>query len=182
MTKGGLRWTEERYREDAAKRAKWQRGSAIVDTESTSGRAADDGKRPLPDHAGSAGPLTHTGRRFTLILPLPPSVNVLYGTTKTGAKFLTTEQREFRRDVMQIVHAVRKGDLPLAGRLEMQVQLYFANRRQSDIDNRLKATLDALAHGGAYFNDSQIDVLHVERVVRQGEREECAVVVREIAA
>lgn len=35
--KGSLRWSEEQFREDAAKRSRWQRGSEIVNTESTSG-------------------------------------------------------------------------------------------------------------------------------------------------
>jgi crossover junction endodeoxyribonuclease RusA len=69
----------------------------------------------------------------------------------------------------------------LAGRLEMRVTFYFADRRRADVSNRLKALEDALTHAGAYLDDSQIDVIHAERVVRRGQ-EECAVVLKEIAA
>jgi crossover junction endodeoxyribonuclease RusA len=134
----------------------------------------------IPPEAASS-PSTR-GRTFNFVLPLPPSVNVLYRPGPGGAKLLTDEQREFRRDACTVVNIVRRGALPIAGRLEVSITLYFADRRPADIDNRLKAALDALAHGGAYFNDSQIDVLHVERVVRPGAAEECVVLVTEIPA
>jgi crossover junction endodeoxyribonuclease RusA len=107
-------------------------------------------------------------------------VNVLYGTARNGQKFLTAEQRQFRARTAEIVRAANRD--AFAGRLEMSVTLYFANRRRADIDNRLKAVFDACTHGGAYHDDSQIDVLHVERVVRPGAEEECTVRIGELAA
>ena len=52
---------------------------------------------------------------------------------------------------------------PLTGRLAMAIELYPPDRRRRDIDNVLKATLDALQHGGAYANDCQIDYLSIKR-------------------
>jgi crossover junction endodeoxyribonuclease RusA len=45
----------------------------------------------------------------------------------------------------------------------MQVTLYPKDRRKQDIDNRIKALWDALASAGVYEDDSQIDVLIVQR-------------------
>ena len=124
-------------------------------------------------------------RRLAFVLPMPPSVNALYGAAANGAKFLLPEQRQFRSAVIGIVRGAMLGVderiTPLAGRLEMRVTLYYANRRRTDTSNRLKALEDALTHAGAYHDDSQIDRHVVERVIRVGE-EECVVTLREIAA
>lgn len=178
MAKSGLRLSEELYAEQCAKRARWQKGSVInadqrpaAVTPRGAGNAA--GAPPLAPSAAAG--------HLSIVLPLPPSVNVLYGTNHgTGQKFLTSEQRAFRARAAQLLREM--GAVALAGRLEMRVTLYFANRRRADIDNRLKAVFDACKHGGAYLDDSQIDVLFVERIVRRGGEEECAVVVREMAA
>lgn len=177
MSKSGLRMSEELYREQCAKRTRWQRGSDIINTDQRPAAASSSDAGNVagaPPYAPSAA-----AGHLSIVLPLPPSVNVLYGTARNGQKFLTSEQRAFRAHAAQILHAT--GRDAFAGRLEMQVTLYFANRRRADIDNRLKAVFDACTHGGAYHDDSQIDVLHVERVVRPGGEEECAVRIRELA-
>jgi len=177
MAKGGnLRWSEEQFRDDAAKRARWQRGSEIVNTDQRPAAAPSSG---VGNAAGAPpiAPSAAAGHLF--ILPLPPSVNVLYGTARTGQKFLTQEQRAFRAHCAAVIGAIVKQ--PLAGRIAMDVTLYFANRRRADIDNRLKAIFDACTHAGAYHDDSQIDVLFVERVVRPKAEEEATVKVRELA-
>jgi crossover junction endodeoxyribonuclease RusA len=45
----------------------------------------------------------------------------------------------------------------------VEVTIHPPDRRRRDIDNLQKALLDALAHGGAYYDDSQISRLTVER-------------------
>ena len=44
----------------------------------------------------------------------------------------------------------------------MNIQLFPPDRRRRDIDNVLKPLLDALEHGKAYIDDSQIKKLGVE--------------------
>lgn len=120
-------------------------------------------------------------RTITLVVPMPPSVNDLYGVNhQTGAKFLQPDQRSFRRNVVGIGRLRLRGLPPLAGRLELMATFYFADRRRADISNRVKALEDALKHASVYLDDSQIDREVIERVVRPG-AEECAVTVREIA-
>lgn len=129
------------------------------------------------------------GILFTL--PMPPRVNALYqqptaemvaNGVNPKSKWLTDEQRDFRRDVAGIVHIACKGAPPLyPGRLHVWLRLHFSNKRHTDIDGRIKATLDSLEHAKVYKDDSQIDKLTVERVVDPDGQEYCSVEIREVA-
>lgn len=116
-----------------------------------------------------------------LTVPLPPSVNQLYGVGENGQKFLLPEQKIFRNDVIGTAHIAMRGAEPLTGRLEVWMRLHFSNRRRSDISNRIKALEDAMTHARVYKDDSQIDALHIERVVDPNGQEFCTVEIRERA-
>jgi crossover junction endodeoxyribonuclease RusA len=47
--------------------------------------------------------------------------------------------------------------------LAVQVQIHPPDNRRRDIDNVQKALLDAMQHGGAYRDDSQIVRLSIEK-------------------
>lgn len=95
-----------------------------------------------------------------LELPLPPSVNHYW--RRVGSRTLISRGgRAFRRQVCSILAA--EGVRPMDGRLEMTIDVYPPDRRRRDLDNLQKGLLDALAHGGAYLDDSQIDRLVVQR-------------------
>jgi len=98
---------------------------------------------------------------LVLNLPLPPSVNS-YRTIFRNRMGISKAGREFKLQVQDYVIA---NCVPKLGekRLEMQVTLYPRDRRKQDIDNRIKALWDALADAGVYEDDSQIDVLIVQR-------------------
>lgn len=51
----------------------------------------------------------------------------------------------------------------MTGALAVHVTVHPPDRRRRDLDNAMKALLDALAHGGAYEDDSQIDRLEIVR-------------------
>jgi crossover junction endodeoxyribonuclease RusA len=51
----------------------------------------------------------------------------------------------------------------MLGRLSVRVTVCPPDARRRDLDNVQKALLDALAKGGAYRDDSQIDRLEVIR-------------------
>ncbi len=55
------------------------------------------------------------------------------------------------------------GRKPLAGKLAVEVEIYPPDNRRRDVDNIQKALLDALQHGGAYVDDSQIVKLSLEK-------------------
>jgi Holliday junction resolvase RusA-like endonuclease len=102
-----------------------------------------------------------------LELPYPPSVNHYW--RRVGARTLISRGgRAFRAAVCSILAA--RGVQPITGPLEMVIDVFPPDRRRRDIDNLQKALLDALAHGGAYHDDSQIARLTVQRrhVVPEG--------------
>jgi crossover junction endodeoxyribonuclease RusA len=102
-----------------------------------------------------------------LELPYPPSVNHYW--RRVGARTLISRGgRAFRQAVCSILAA--RGVRPLDGPLEMEIDVYPPDHRRRDLDNLQKGLLDALAHGGAYHDDSQIARFTVERkpVVPEG--------------
>ena len=93
-------------------------------------------------------------------LPYPPSVNHYW--RRVGARTLISRGgREFRQTVCSILAADRFE--PLIGPLAVDVTVYPPDRRRRDVDNVQKALLDALQHGGAYADDSQIVRLSIEK-------------------
>jgi Holliday junction resolvase RusA-like endonuclease len=93
-------------------------------------------------------------------LPYPPSINHYW--RRVGHKTLISrEGRRFRASVVAILAAMRLE--PLAGDLTVEVEVYPPDRRRRDIDNVQKALLDALAHGGAYADDSQVVRLEITK-------------------
>lgn len=93
-------------------------------------------------------------------LPYPPSVNHYW--RRVGARTLISRGgRAFRQAVCAILAA--RGVRPLAGPLALEIVIYPPDRRRRDIDNVQKALLDALQHGGAYGDDSQIIRLAIEK-------------------
>lgn len=97
-----------------------------------------------------------------LLLPWPPSVNH-YWLSRGNARFIGKAGRAFRQAVAE--ECADQGVVALEGRLAVYVSLFPPDKRARDIDNILKALLDACEHAGCYTSDNQIDELHV---VRQG--------------
>lgn len=95
-----------------------------------------------------------------LELPYPPSVNHYW--RRVGARTLISRGgRAFREAVCSIL--ARRGVKPLGGALVVDITIHPPDRRRRDIDNVQKALLDALQHGGAYGDDSQIVRLTIEK-------------------
>lgn len=93
-------------------------------------------------------------------LPYPPSVNHYW--RRVGARTLISRGgRAFREAVCSILAARRVR--PLVGPLALEIIIHPPDRRRRDIDNVQKALLDALQHGGAYGDDSQIIRLSIEK-------------------
>jgi crossover junction endodeoxyribonuclease RusA len=77
---------------------------------------------------------------------------------------LSREGRRYRARVCAALAAMAGGRVVrMNGRLEVRVTVCPPDNRRRDLDNVQKALLDALAKGGAYRDDSQIDRLVVER-------------------
>jgi Holliday junction resolvase RusA-like endonuclease len=74
---------------------------------------------------------------------------------------ISREGRAFRTRVCSTLAAM--GVRPMAGRLALEIEVYPPDNRRRDIDNVQKALLDALQHGGAYHDDSQVVRLEIEK-------------------
>jgi len=93
-------------------------------------------------------------------LPYPPSINHYW--RRVGPRTLISrEGRRFRERVTGILAA--EGVRPITGPLAVEVEVFPPDARRRDCDNTLKALLDALQHGGAYADDSQIVDLSIKK-------------------
>jgi crossover junction endodeoxyribonuclease RusA len=111
---------------------------------------------------------------LSISLPHPPSLNHYW--RRVGPRVLISRDgREYRDRVIRTIAEEFRDDPPrLEGRLAVRLRISPPDRRRRDLDNVQKPLLDALAHGGIYEDDGQIDWLLTERkpVVHDG----CAVV------
>lgn len=94
----------------------------------------------------------------------PPSVNH-YWLASGKKRFLSARAKEFIRVVSLIVKSKHSVE-----RLKLAATLHFPDRRCRDIDNHLKAILDALVKSGLCVDDEQFDEIVVKRgnVVKGG--------------
>lgn len=100
-----------------------------------------------------------------LTLGWPPTVNH-YWLAKGKLRFLSSAAKEFRAEVQYISRLVCMADkiqIPLAGRLKLEIKAFPPDRRKRDLDNILKALLDSLTHAGIYCDDNQVDNLSIQR-------------------
>lgn len=101
-----------------------------------------------------------------LILPWPPSANRLWRNVR-GRVLISAAGRAHHSAVARVVASARHGGLgghpPMEGRLSVTLDLTPPDRRRRDIDNTIKATLDACTRAGLWLDDAQIDRLLVVR-------------------
>ncbi len=96
--------------------------------------------------------------KFTL--PYPPTVNHYWGNRVAGKRvirYIGAKGKQFRQDVIDSVSI----DEPLTGSLKVSLIAYPPDKRKRDIDNLLKAPLDALQHAGIYADDNQINEINI---------------------
>lgn len=105
--------------------------------------------------------------------PYPPSVNTYY-RANGPRRFITKRGINFRATVGEVVSGLNQDTL--SHEIEVVVCLYPPDKRRRDVDNPMKALLDAMEHAGVYEDDSQIRKLTIERraVVKGGK---CCVVI-----
>jgi len=100
---------------------------------------------------------------FYAILPFPPSINHYWKLIPMGNKarmIVGKRGKEFREEVKTIVGNVTCK----LSNLAVKLIVYPPDNRRRDIDNLLKATLDALQYAGVYKDDCLIDKINITRV------------------
>lgn len=114
--------------------------------------------KPLRDLLAEKGVGAETRKAAEFGLPWPPSVNTYW--RHVGAKVLISAKgREYRREVENALRGVAM----TAGRLAVEIVAFPPDRRKRDLDNLLKAALDAVTHSGVWEDDGQIDSLSIHR-------------------
>lgn len=98
-----------------------------------------------------------------IVLPYPPSANRYWRHPNkgrlAGRHLISREGRAYRSHVGWVTSF----QAPIAGRVHLTLTVCAPDRRRRDLDNVLKASLDALTHAGAWHDDSQIDRMVVTR-------------------
>lgn len=90
-------------------------------------------------------------------LPYPPSTNHLYRPGAGGKRYLLTEVKDYRTKVSwALMQQLPRGWQTLAGPVDVRLKICPPDRMRRDLDNTLKALLDAMTKGGVYGDDSQI--------------------------
>lgn len=103
---------------------------------------------------------------LTFVLPIPPTLNHCYLTTRSGRRILTDEGRAYVEGAALVARnaAQREGWCYESGaRLVLELRLFFP-RNNRDLDNAFKLLLDSLA-AGLDFDDRQIKALHAYSAV-----------------
>ena len=96
---------------------------------------------------------------ITLTLPWPPSVNK-YWRTFQGRMIISAEGRSYRKAVADQV-LIQRGAKHYAGKLRVNIEAFRPDNRRRDLDNLLKATLDACTAAGVWKDDSNIVDLRI---------------------
>lgn len=101
-----------------------------------------------------------------ITLPFPPTVNT-YWRTFNGRMLISKKGREYRKLVADHV-LMYKGRKQLQGKVKVTIEAFRPDKRRRDLDNLLKAPLDALTNAGVYADDELIVDLRIYWAEDQG--------------
>lgn len=109
--------------------------------------------------------LQPTPTEITFMLPYPPSVNAIW--RPAGNRIISTDTaRAYRQRCAEeiMVQKVPRHHRAIRGRLALHMLVITpASTRRRDLDNVLKATLDAIQRCGVIEDDESFDRILVER-------------------
>lgn len=92
-------------------------------------------------------------RTFTVELPRPPTVNSAYvNNPKTGGRYPAPEFKAWKKEAAKMLMAQRARCA--VGPVEIDITVQEIERYPSDIDNRIKPTIDCLVENGIIDGDT----------------------------
>ncbi|PWD68937.1 MULTISPECIES: RusA family crossover junction endodeoxyribonuclease [Pectobacterium] len=102
-----------------------------------------------------------------LTLPFPPSVNTYWRSPSSGPlagrHLVSAKGRAFRAQAIAcVLEQLRRKPKAITSLVAVTITFYPPDRRTRDMDNYLKAPLDALTHAGVWADDSQIQRMLLE--------------------
>jgi crossover junction endodeoxyribonuclease RusA len=100
--------------------------------------------------------------KYDIRLPLPPTMNSYWKTTRNGIIYVSNKGKTYRKSVISLVSTAR----PFRDKLLVHIVYFRPDNRKRDLDNLLKPLLDACTHAALWADDSQIRDL---RIVDSGE-------------
>lgn len=127
-----------------------------------------------PERLGFVDKLPTGARRVLLnsmALPMPPSANsawdyrCIYSKKYKrwmACKYTTNEYKAYTEEIGWLITAAKARHWS-DQRLRVQIVACFHDKRDQDVDNRVKPLLDALAAAQLFKNDSQVDECEIRR-------------------
>lgn len=109
-------------------------------------------------------------------MPFPPSVNRLWRASKTGGVYKSQKYADWAKHAKWAVKEQIRSK-QIKGPFKLTINAVRPDKRQRDLDNLFKATLDCLQASGAITNDSNAVWLEA-RWVEKGP--ECELILEEI--
>jgi len=98
-------------------------------------------------------------------LPWPPTINSYYGHRAIKRRiisYIKSAGKQYRKDVEEAI-VEQVGYMEIDEPLFVEVILYPPDARRRDLDNYMKALLDACTHARLWEDDALIDQLHIYR-------------------
>jgi crossover junction endodeoxyribonuclease RusA len=85
-------------------------------------------------------------------IPFPPSVNRLWRASERGGVYRSPEYVRWREQACWVIASQCRSER-FRGAFKLTILLVQPSKRHMDLDNRIKAVLDALASAGVIAND-----------------------------
>lgn len=100
---------------------------------------------------------------ISLTLPVPPTSNNLFPTSKSGRRFPSKAYKDWKTKAAIYFETQIQGFTQLTGRIDARYEFAFPDKRRRDIANFEKGITDFLVSRGVMEDDSQIDRLELVR-------------------
>ena len=101
---------------------------------------------------------------YEFSMPFPPSVNMYFTHSRHhGRKILGKRGRAYKNDCMEALESLGLCGEGITERVSVVIHMRPPTIAKRDLDNYLKAPLDALSDAEFWDDDSQIDSLKIVR-------------------